>query len=234
MMVAGVDGCDGGWLVVRAAVDQSHRISSVNVRPSFRDVLSSASDCQAIAIDIPIGLSEDGRRQPDIEARKVLRPLRHNSVFPAPIRAVLNAPDYPEACSISARIRKDGKNISKQTYYLAKKIAEVDRVMSADPALQARVVEIHPEVSFWAMNGEQPLPDYKKTPDGEAERLQLLSTVFADDLSDIDTPIGASRDDLYDACAAAWTAGRFASGSAERLPSDPPLDAQGLRMEIVY
>ncbi len=44
----------------------------------------------------------------------------------------------------------------------------------------------------------------------------------------------AAPDDLLDACAAAWTAGRVAKGAAERLPETPPTDARGLRMEIVF
>ena len=235
VIVAGVDGCDAGWIVVRASIDHnSHRVSSVNVRFTFAEVLSITGDCQAIAIDIPVGLSDDGRRKADVEARKILSPLRHNSVFPAPVRAVLGAPDYREACSISARVRPDGKKISKQTFSLSHKIADVDRVMSTDPSLQTRVVEIHPEVCFWAMNGAKPLRDHKKTSDGKAERLQLLASIFLDRLQDIDLPAGAARDDLYDACAAVWTAGRVAHGAQGRLPPEPQVDSRGLRMEIVY
>jgi predicted RNase H-like nuclease len=84
------------------------------------------------------------------------------------------------------------------------------------------------------MNGRRPMDHYKKTGPGEAERLALLSEAFADDLSAIHSPIGAGRDDLVDACAAAWTAARFARGEAGRLPEDPPLDSRGLRMEMVY
>ena len=41
-------------------------------------------------------------------------------------------------------------------------------------------------------------------------------------------------DDFLDACVLAWLAGRIATGEAERLPAEPPLDAKGLRMEIWY
>ncbi|MBI4571221.1 MAG: DUF429 domain-containing protein, partial [Chloroflexi bacterium] len=58
--------------------------------------------------------------------------------------------------------------------------------------------------------------------------------VFADDLGTIGVPAGAARDDLYDACAAAWTAARFARGEHGTLPAEPPTDSRGLRMEIVY
>jgi predicted RNase H-like nuclease len=41
-------------------------------------------------------------------------------------------------------------------------------------------------------------------------------------------------DDMLDAVAALWTATRLYEGTAETLPDEPPLDAAGLRMEIVY
>ena len=69
---------------------------------------------------------------------------------------------------------------------------------------------------------------------GEQQRRELVAGVFANDLANFDVPRGAALDDVYDACAAAWTAGRIASRTAERLPPDPDLDSTGLRMEIVY
>jgi predicted RNase H-like nuclease len=44
----------------------------------------------------------------------------------------------------------------------------------------------------------------------------------------------ASPDDAIDTIVAACSARRWAEGSAERLTADPPVDARGLRMEIVY
>jgi predicted RNase H-like nuclease len=100
--------------------------------------------------------------------------------------------------------------------------------------LQGRVIEVHPEVCFWALNGGAPVMTRKRSPAGEEERLALLSTAFGDQLATIDVPAGAARDDLLDACAAAWTAWRFATGQHKSLPEHPPLDSRGLRMEIVY
>jgi predicted RNase H-like nuclease len=232
MEVAGVDGCPKGWLVVWADAGTFLRLLSVRVGPDFADVLQRTNQCAAVGIDIPIGLSDDGRRRPDVEARKVLSPLRHNSVFPAPIRPVLAATSYREACDISAKAHSEGKKISKQTYFMTLRIRDVDHHI--DAAVQNRVVEVHPEVCFWALNGRRPLDHYKRTCEGEGERLALLSAVFADDLAATELPIGAGRDDLLDACAAAWTAARYARGEHGTLPDDPQVDARGLRMEMVY
>ena len=232
MDVAGVDGCPGGWLVVIAAADQSLRLQTILVAPTFEQVLNRTKGCEAIGVDIPIGLSERDRRRPDVEARRVLRPLRHSSVFPSPLRQVLIATSYREACEISQRFHVEKKKISKQTYALMRKIKEVDDLMT--PALQNRVHEVHPEVCFWALNGHQPLSDYKRSPAGEQQRRELLARVFANDPAEFDVPISAAQDDIYDACAAAWTANRIARGTQERLPDHPDIDTRGLRMEIVY
>ena len=181
-------------------------------------------------MDIPIGLSDDKSRKADIEAREVLRPLRASSVFPAPVRATLAAKSYDEACDLS--FRACGKKLSKQTYAILPKIREADQAMR--PEVQQRVVEVHPEVSFCALNGMQPLADSKKSPSGAQQRERLLASVFEDDLACEAVRAGVWLEDFFDACAAAWTAGRLALGEAKRLPPDPPTDRRGLRMEIAY
>ena len=142
---------------------------------------------------------------------------------------------YPQA---SAAFRSlCGKRIPRQAFALYPKIAEVDRLMS--PPLQARVVEVHPEVCFWALAGGRPMDHYKKTPEGFQERRQLLAIA----LEGVPIPDWAEAqvfarpaepDDVLDAAAAAWTALRFVEGRAGRLPANPPTDAKGLRMEMVY
>jgi predicted RNase H-like nuclease len=232
MDVAGVDGCPGAWLVAIATTGQSLRLQTVRVASTFKHVLEQTRHCAAIGIDIPIGLSERDRRKPDIEARRLLAPLRHSSVFPSPLRQVLVATSYRDACDISQRFHIANKKLSKQTYSILPKIREVDALMT--PQLQRRVREVHPEVCFWALNGEQPLEDYKRLAAGEQQRRELLARVFAKDPSDFDVPTGAARDDIYDACAAAWTAARIAASAEQSLPDNPDVDSPGLRMEIVY
>jgi predicted RNase H-like nuclease len=43
----------------------------------------------------------------------------------------------------------------------------------------------------------------------------------------------ASDDDIMDAFAALWNVGRILSGRAVTIPSNPPRDGCGLRMEMV-
>jgi predicted RNase H-like nuclease len=162
---------------------------------------------------------------------------RQSSVFSVPARAALAAQSYREACDINLSHSDPPRRIAKQTFNILARIQEIDVLMS--PALQARVFECHPEVSFTIMNGERPLSLAKKVKgrpytEGLALRRQLLQ---AAGLEPPPVParfssIRCGEDDLLDACACLFTARRIAAGEAIRLPSDPSLDAKGLRMEI--
>jgi predicted RNase H-like nuclease len=227
---AGADGCPAGWAVVTAA-EASGSLSLLDVRtiPSFAALLEATSSCAALSVDIPIGLAEDGLRTADFQARERLGP-RRSSVFPVPARLLLGAGSYPEANALSRSAL--GKGLPAQAYGIMAKIREADACLT--PAMQGRVVETHPEVSFWALAGEKPLAFPKRKAEGRALRLRLLDTAFGPHVRDLTPPRGAAWDDLYDACVLAWTASHVANGTAVHLPAAPQRDARGLRMEIVY
>jgi len=113
------------------------------------------------------------------------------------------------------------------------KIRKVDDLMT--PALQRRVREIHPEISFWVLNSKKPIQQNKKTVPGQAQRHKLLQEIFIDMDSILAQvpPSGYVMDDALDALAAAWTAGQVVLGKAGTLPGTPELDSKGLRMEIL-
>ena len=76
----------------------------------------------------------------------------------------------------------------------------------------------------------------KKKAAGRLERASLLRAEFGEAFERAlpeRRRLGCAEDDLLDAFAALWTARRVARGVAEILPSEPPLDAFGLRMEMV-
>jgi predicted RNase H-like nuclease len=229
--VAGVDGCTAGWLYVLAESPEPGRLLfvAIGLAADFPALLDATAACDAVAVDVPIGLSSDGRRSADYAARRCLGP-RRSSVFPPPARALLSMEGgFWELNAASKAIRA---GISQQTYNILGKIRDADRAMT--PALQSRVTESHPEVTFWALNGGSPLAHNKKRPEGRAQRLALLQGVFGNSADILSPPRGAGWDDLYDAAALAWTASRVAYGVERRLPELPELDARGLRMEIVY
>ncbi len=230
--VVGVDGCPGGWLSATYAPGDS--TLTFRVYSSFGDVLASYSDALCITVDIPIGLEEGRPRQADVAARKILVP-RRSSVFPAPDRRLVGIATYSDANARSRLLLEKG--ISRQAHAIYSKIAEVNQLMK--PGLQERVVEVHPEVSFWALGGRTPMKHHKSKAEGFEERRALLELAFR--CTSIPNRIAAGQlatpakpDDILDAIAAAWTARRYACGEAYRLPEQPPTDLTGLRMEIVY
>ncbi len=178
-----------------------------------------APDLAVIAIDMPIGLSDDGPRACDIAARRLLQP-HGTRVFPSPPRVSLgHVDDYAAACA--AAIAATGKSLSKQTWNLLASIREVDAIAD-DP----RIVECHPELAFALMQGH-PVDERKKTVEGRARRLDLLRGW----LPDLGDP--AYGDDGLDALACAWSAARIATGQALTLPAgEVPRDGAGRPMRI--
>lgn len=238
--VAGVDGCKGGWAVALASVTPPDapsrsfcllKLRELFVVNTFSQVLVRTKHCTLICVDIPIGLSNGPPRDCDVATRKLLGPSRASSVFPAPVRACLCATDYQQANSISRNVT--GKGLSKQSFNLMDRIRQVDNVVT--PALQQRVREIHPEIAFWALNGQKPLEYRKRIPEGKQERLKLLRRVSPDINGSLlqSGPPGTAADDILDAMVAAWTAAQTVSGNIETLPSAPKVDSKGLRMEII-
>lgn len=179
------------------------------------------------------GAAADGSRVIDCAARAYLGP-RRNSVFSPPVRPAFGAADYLDAKERSRRSSEHGLALSQQCYAILGKIDEVDQLMSPD--LQHRVVEVHPEVSFTALNGDVPLAEAKKSKAGRAMRVNLLSQAWGIDVVAIvqqHSSKDAKPDDILDAMAACWTAERVLAGTAVRMPEQPPTDSRGLRMEIV-
>jgi len=234
--VAGADGCRAGWVVVWRQVGTGE--IDIEVVHCVAEVLLRADRIAVrLGIDIPIGLldeAERGGREADRCARKLLGPKRGTSVFPAPVRGVLPATSFEEACDLSRSSSAATIATTKQTFALLEKIREVDRLVS--PARQDRIVEVHPEMSFFELNDRQPIIAPKRSPDGLAQRIDLLERAWGRDLRSLvkeHASSDAARDDIVDAMAACWTAERVRAGTAVRVPPDSPRDARGLRMEIV-
>ncbi len=229
-VIAGVDGCPGGWYLVQARLEGG--AVEGRVCRSFAELLQTLPPSALIAVDMPIGLLDAGARACDVQARALLG-RRGSSVFPAPLRGVLGAATHVEA---SARARAlDGRGMSIQAYNILRKVEEVDAALCADARAAARTFEVHPEVSFAQLNGGPALLQGKKSADGHAQRRALLEVQFPGQL---DPLLGAhprrqvQADDVLDALACLWSARRLARGQALCLPAQPPRDACGLRMAI--
>jgi len=222
--VIGVDGTPRGWLAVRVC---EREILEARLCRRFADVLRIAHRDAVIGVDMPIGLREQGLRRADLEAQSVLGP-RARSVFPVPPRPVLEAPEYAVAVALSRQLL--GMGISRQLYALRRKIAEVAAASGAG----YRIVEVHPEVSFWALGGNQPLRHGKRSWNGLWERIELLRAAGFDLPRAISRAPSAAPHDFLDALAAAWSASRVAVGRARSLPDPPERDREGNAIAIWY
>jgi predicted RNase H-like nuclease len=217
----GVDGWRGAW--VGALLDG--RSVRWLVLPDAAAVLA-VPDVEVIGIDMPIGLSDDGPRACDIEARKELG-RAGSSVFPAPVRPVLRADTYDAARSLS--LAASGRSLSVQTFGLVPAIRSLDDALGDPP--DPRVHEVHPELAFRALDPR--VADRKASAAGIGQRVRALETAMdvLDALSA--APARLPLVDALDACAAAWSARRLADGRAECV-GDASTDARGRPMRIHF
>jgi predicted RNase H-like nuclease len=195
--VAGVDGTKGGWVAV--VLDDGTFIRDVAIR-DIESEFDELADVKVIAIDVPIGF---GPRLADTAARAYLVGTA-SVVFSTPSRAMLERPFGP------------GLGVSAQAHALGDRILHVtDRATRDD-----RIYEVHPEVSFRAMNRDHSLQHRKKSAGGALERIELLRA-HGIDLTRIRELAKFPLDDVLDAGAAAWSATRIAAGAARTLPDTP-------------
>ncbi len=224
--LAGVDGCRGGWIVAH---------TTGNIANAELEIVERWKDIHArfdvIAVDMPIGMSENGYRRCEIEARKILRP--HGSrVFRVPARGVLAFARKDWAGANAWSKRQGCGGISKQSWNILPKIAEIDDVIMVDD--QSRIFEAHPEIAFARLNADRALVT-KHTHEGLIARRRLLRKAGFVQLNrwlDEDRPRKTKADDILDACVLLLTAARIQEGVAQPVTTATERDGRGLRMEI--
>jgi predicted RNase H-like nuclease len=221
--VLGVDGWRGAWVGARL----DGRAVELLALPDAAAVLA-VPDVEVVCIDMPIGLSDDGVRLCDVEARRRLG-RAGSSVFPTPVRAVLATDDYAEARALSRAATDPPRAPSAQSFQLVRAIRSLDDALGDPPT--DRVVEVHPELAFRAL--DPAVRDPKGTARGMAQRLAALRTVMDVDAALLDAPPRVPAVDALDACAAAWSARRIADGTAECV-GDGATDARSRPMRICW
>jgi predicted RNase H-like nuclease len=202
------------------------------------DLLRLPEQPACIGIDMIIGLPREARsggRACDRAARALLGWPRSSSIFSPPCRAALQADTYETAAATNRASHPDEVGLTKQAYYLFPKIRALDTLIT--PARQHRICEVHPECSFYVLNGNAPVDASKHTDEGIEHRIHLLQDAGFEAVTEACSAYPrrqAKRDDILDAHAACYTARRVHKGTAARLPETDsvPVDPTGLRMEI--
>jgi predicted RNase H-like nuclease len=233
-MLAGVDACKGGWIVAKTTSWTSREVPCLAVCPDFRTVLALTADCQRVAVDIPIGLpSHDQVRLCDLEAKKLLSGHNTSALFYAPPRETLSA-ETPEQFQRMHR-KARGVGAGLPVWGFLAKVKEANAAMT--PEFQKRVIEFHPELTWFRIAGEN--LESKHTSEGIVERKKLLRR----SVPDLEKILrwkdflgrAAAADDLLDALVGLAVASASLRNSPYRLPSKAKeIDSAGLRMEIWY
>ena len=228
-LLAGVDGCPGGWLCVTLDTEAGFRDATIYA--SADQLLAAQPTPEVVAVDMPIGLPFAGQRLCDCRARQRLG-KRWMCVFDVPTRRALLAPSRIAAASIL------GRGVNCFEWELYSKIKNLDHYLK--PEDQTRVFEVHPEVSVALLNGNVPLTTKKKSPGGMRAREKLLGSVFSELRLRVRNSLEKSgfshkhfaRDDVNDALVALWSARRIANNEAVAFPENIERDQRGLRMAI--
>jgi predicted RNase H-like nuclease len=209
MLVAGIDGTKGGWVAVEL---EDGRFSGAKLLRPIESDFGELGAAEVLGIDIPIVF---GPRLADAQARAYLKGTA-SVVFSVPDRSKFGAPF------------SRGGGISAQAYALGPRIIHVTKLA----VREKRLYEVHPEVSFRAMNGQKPLGFRKKSAGGVIERTKLLRR-HGIKLGRLGDAALAPIDDVLDAAACAWTAHRIATRTVRSLPHPPQL-VNGKSIAIWY
>jgi len=225
--IIGIDGCKRGWFSVWQNPDDTIQSSIFSTLNHLKDFFNDEAHL-IIGIDMPVVLSDFIPREADQLARKLLS-KKASSVFTAPTPEMLEQPNYERASYVSKRLF--GKSMSLQSWYLFPKIKDVQTIIHD---AHINLYEIHPELSFRAMNHEEVILESKKSKEGFEIRNNLLRRHFEsfdfESIRNLYPRKDVMDNDILDAMAVLWSARRIQANEASFLPKIP----EKPNMQIVY
>ena len=214
----GIDGCKSGWIVAELKDNKNIIFSLIQNLNQINEITKKSV---TIGIDIPLELHQRGKRMAEKEARIFLG-SRASTIFSPPATRALYATTYSEACKIN--FKEAGVKISKQTWYIFNKIKEA-REIYLDKLSNKNLYEIHPELSFMAMNNMRVIKDSKKTVEGRRKRLKLIKEFYPSfDFQIIRDKFlrkDVADDDILDAIAVLWSTQKIINNIASHVPKFP-------------
>ena len=118
-----------------------------------------------------------------------------------------------------------GKRISKQSWNLFPKIKEAQEFLDNKSINKLRVFEVHPELSFMAMNDMILVQASKKTDIGREIRIKLIQKFFPkfsfESVRNEYKKNQALDDDIVDSVSVLWSTQRIVDNIANFVPKDP-------------
>ena len=221
--VLGVDPTKAGWL--GALLDPTgHGTPNLLVATSLQELLAQAGEVAVVAVTVPMGLPDQGRREADVQTRRFLG-AQGSTVLTTPVRDAVYAISHGEANAVNRA--GGGSGVSSEAWEARRRIQELDAWVRQD--LPALVVETQAEAAFATLAGA-PLQTRRRSSEGSAERRALLASggVYVP----TSAPHGIGTDDLLDACVAAWSAHRVKNGEATTFPEEPQRHSDGIAAAI--
>lgn len=227
--IAGITPCPGGWLVLPA------RLAGITVSAEdafvlrkLLDVLDFRPTFDAAAINAPMGLFDapSGQYRPcDRDARDYVGWPRMVAINGTPSRAAID--------TSNRKVMDIEPWMTKHDVRRLRWVREAARELQ--PYHSRSFFSAHPDVSFTAMNSDEPLATSPYHEDGRLERLELIRERLpgVDDVVTRTPPDGAGGVHMLQAAALLFTARRASGHGISRMPIDPMWDDTGIRMEIV-
>ena len=215
--VIGIDGCRAGWIISKILEDQS---LSFHIIDNLDNDFLKKDNISHMGIDIPLMLSKTGKRFADTEARAILK-KRSCTIFSPPTLSALKANNYIEACEIN--FRQSGKRLSKQSWNLFPKIKQAQKFLKYNNKIN--LFEIHPELSFMAMNNMNLVLESKKTIIGKKIRIKLIKRFFPsfsfELIREKYNKTEVLDDDILDSISVVWSTQRIVDNIAQFVPKEP-------------
>jgi len=234
-LFVGVSKGDGGWVAVLFTADG---FEGADVFEGIGGVWAAYEEsAERILVDVPIGLREESEdeRPCDTAARDVLGP-RSSAVITPPTREAARKRRFPAATR--AQQRTTGRELSRAAFERSDSVVAVDDLLQEVTEARPVFAEAHPEVCFRAFAGTT-LDHDADLAAGYAERMRALATFDRDappivqESAEATAGHAVAVHTVVDAVALGYTA-RPGPGDRFTLPGEPPTDATGLPMSIVY
>ena len=228
--IAGVTPCPGGWLVLPARVAGVTVVAEeAFVVATLLEVLDYRPKFEFAGINVPTGLSDDHGsmyRPCDLEAREMIGWPRMVGIYPLPSRQAIRAASREAVLRLEPWMTRDD-------FRRLRWLREAEREIQ--PFHQRSLYSANPDLSFYVMNGDQPLKTSPFHDDGRLHRIELIREKLPgiDEVITRVPPPGAATTHLLQVAAMLWTARRASGRAVSRLPADPTWDTTGMRVELV-